>query len=172
METMTVSLIKNNELGMLKELAIRTYSAAFAHKNKPEVLNAYYEHAFSKAHLNKQLLNENSFWYFARKNEQIVGYLKLNVNDAQTEIQKPNGLEIERIYIDPRYLRKGYGKRLIDFSISKAKQLEKNYIWLGVWEENPEAITFYKKQGFIITSTHDYDMIAEVQTDYIMTLDI
>ena len=169
---MVVTPIKNSELDILQDLAIRTYSAAFAHNNKPEVINAYYEHAFAKAHLNKQLSSKDSLWFFARDNDVIIGYLKLNINKAQTEFCEPNGLEIERIYIDIPYLRKGYGKRLIDFSISKARQLEKNYIWLGVWEENPEAILFYKKQGFIITGTHDYDMIAEVQTDYIMTLDI
>lgn len=169
---MIVTPIKNSELDVLQDLAIRTYSAAFAYKNKPEVIASYYEYAFAKAHLNKQLSNEDSLWFFARDNDTIIGYLKLNVNQAQTEFQEPNGLEIERIYIDTTYLRKGYGKRLIDFSISKARQLKKNYIWLGVWEENPDAITFYKKQGFIITGTHDYDMIAEIQTDYIMTLEI
>ncbi|WP_405250565.1 GNAT family N-acetyltransferase [Dokdonia sp. Asnod3-C12] len=169
---MIVTPIKNSELDVLQDLAIRTYSSAFAHKNKPEVIASYYEYAFAKAHLNKQLSNEDSLWFFARDNDTIIGYLKLNVNQAQTEFQEPNGLEIERIYIDTTYLRKGYGKRLIDFSISKARQLKKNYIWLGVWEENPDAITFYKKQGFIITGTHDYDMIAEIQTDYIMTLEI
>ncbi|AEE20171.1 GNAT family N-acetyltransferase [Dokdonia sp. 4H-3-7-5] len=169
---MIVTPIKNSELDVLQDLAIRTYSAAFAHKNKPEVIASYYEYAFAKAHLNKQLATKDSLWFFARDNDTIIGYLKLNINQAQTEFQEPNGLEIERIYIDTTYLRKGYGKRLIDFSISKARQLKKNYIWLGVWEENPDAITFYKKQGFIITGTHDYDMIAEIQTDYIMTLDI
>jgi len=169
---MVVTPIKNSELDTLRDLAMRTYSAAFAYKNKPEVIADYYEFAFAKSHLNKQLSTKDSLWFFARDKDNIIGYLKLNINDAQTEFFEPNGLEIERIYIDIPYLRQGYGERLIDFSISKARQLKKNYIWLGVWEENPEAILFYKKQGFIITGTHDYDMIAEIQTDYIMTLDI
>ena len=58
------------------------------------------------------------------------------------------------------------------FAISKATELKKNYIWLGVWEENPAAIKFYKAHGFKVIGTHNYDMIAEIQTDYIMRLDI
>lgn len=169
---MELTTIKHSDLDTLRALAIRTYSAAFAHKNKPGVIEDYYKHAFAKAHLSKQLSNPQSYWYFAKDIDQIIGYLKLNIGNAQTEYQDQKGLEIERIYIDVPYLRKGFGAKLIDFSISKAKELKKNYIWLGVWEENPEAITFYKRHGFEITGTHDYDMVAEIQTDFIMRLDL
>lgn len=169
---MQISPIKHSELSILQSLAIRTYSAAFAHKNQPGVIEKYYEHAFAKAYLSKQLSNQESYWYFARDNDQIIGYLRLNVGESQTEFSEPYGLEVERIYIDIPHLRKGYGTKLLAFSISKAKELEKNYIWLGVWEENPEAIKFYKKHGFQTVGTHDYDMIAEIQTDYIMRLDV
>jgi len=124
--------------------------------------------AFAKAHLEKQLAVPQSFWYFIKNKDTIVGYLKLNTEEAQTEFKQPDGLEIERIYIDVPYLGKGFGKKAIDFAISEALKREKSYIWLGVWEENPDAIRFYKKCGFTITGTHPYDMIAEIQTDYIM----
>jgi len=157
---------------VLQALAIRTYIDAFAHKNKPGVLESYVESAFTKTYLETQLLNKNSFWFFIQINATIVGYLKLNVGTAQTEFQDQNGLEIERIYIDTPYLNKGFGKKAIDFSISEALKLEKNYIWLGVWEENPDAIRFYKRCGFKVTGTHAYDMVAEIQTDYIMQYDL
>ena len=160
------------DLDTLRVLAIRTYTAAFEHKNQPGVLEEYVVYAFAKAHLEKQLLDSNSHWYFLKQNDTIVGYLKLNTGEAQTEFQEAHGLEIERIYIDIPYLGKGYGKKAIDFSISQAQQLEKSYIWLGVWEENPDAIRFYKKCGFKITGTHAYDMVAEIQTDYIMQYDL
>ncbi|WP_299684648.1 GNAT family N-acetyltransferase [uncultured Dokdonia sp.] len=160
--------IQLQDITILRTLAIRTYTAAFAHKNKSGVLEKYVVHAFAKAHLEKQLLAPNSYWYFLKHNDAIVGYLKLNIGDAQTEFQQSDGLEIERIYIDSPYINQGFGKKAIDFSISEAQKLEKNYIWLGVWEENPDAIRFYKRCGFKITGTHYYDMIAEIQTDYIM----
>lgn len=169
---MEIVPILPTQLAKLRTLAIRTYSAAFANKNVPGVLEAYYETAFAKAELKSQLENPNSFWFFAKENDKITGYLKLNTTTAQTEFQEPEGLEIERIYIDTPYLNKGYGSKFIKFTVSKARELEKNYIWLGVWEENPEAIRFYKKHKFEIVGTHDYDMIAEIQTDYIMRRDL
>lgn len=162
--------ISIQDLDVLQALSIRTYTDAFAHKNKPGVIEDYMEHAFAKANLQQQLLDKNSYWYFIQTNDTIIGYLKLNIGTAQTEFQDQDGLEIERIYIDTPHLNKGFGKKGIDFAISQAHTLEKNYIWLGVWEENPDAIRFYKKNGFKITGTHQYDMIAEIQTDYIMQL--
>ncbi|WP_299766123.1 GNAT family N-acetyltransferase [uncultured Dokdonia sp.] len=160
------------DINTLRTLATRTYTNAFAHKNKPGVLEKYVVYAFAKAHLEKQLLAPDSYWYFMQQNDTIIGYLKLNIGNAQTEFQDKNGLEIERIYIDSPYVNQGFGKKAIDFSISEALKLEKNYIWLGVWEENPDAIRFYKRCGFKITGTHHYDMIAEIQTDYIMQYDL
>lgn len=160
--------IQQKDIPVLQALATRTYTHAFAHKNKPGVLEEYTGYAFAKAHLEKQLVVPHSFWYFIKNNDTIVGYLKLNTEEAQTEFQEPDGLEIERIYIDVPYLYQGFGKKAIDFAISEALKREKNYIWLGVWEENPDAVQFYKKCGFTITGTHPYDMIAEIQTDYIM----
>ena len=148
------------------------HSAAFEQKNLPGVLEKYYENAFAKAQLHKQLSTPESLWYFAKENKQTLAYLKLNLGKAQTEFQEPDGLEIERIYVDVPFLGQGIGSKLMKFAISKATELKKNYIWLGVWEENPAAIKFYKAYGFKIIGTHNYDMIAEIQKDYIMRLDI
>jgi ribosomal protein S18 acetylase RimI-like enzyme len=164
--------IQLQDLDVLQSLAIRTYTDAFVHKNKPGVIEGYMKHAFAKANLQQQLSDNNSYWYFIKDTDTIIGYLKLNIGNAQTEFQQQNGLEVERIYIDIPYLSQGFGKKAIDFSISEAHKLEKNYIWLGVWEENPNAIRFYKKCGFKVTGTHQYDMIAEIQTDYIMQYDL
>ncbi len=125
---MTIVPITLDKVEILQSLAIRTYTTAFGAKNKPGVLKKYYEYAFAKAHLEKELKVKDSFWYFAKKGQTILGYLKLNVGLHQTEFQEVDGLEIERIYIDTPYLRCGHGKKLVEFAINKARLLEKNYI--------------------------------------------
>lgn len=169
---MRLEKIKLSEINTLQKLAIDTYEASFGHKNKPGITEQYYEYAFAKAQLSQQLSNSQSFWYFVYIEEQIIGYIKYNILNAQTEFQEVDGIELERIYLINSHQNKGYGKRLIEFMIEKARTLKKKYIWLGVWEENPKAIQFYQQCGFKITGTHNYDMIAEIQMDYIMRLDL
>nr|WP_229746632.1 GNAT family N-acetyltransferase [Pedobacter mendelii] len=41
-------------------------------------------------------------------------------------------------------------------------------IWLGVWEENPRAIKFYEKNGFLAFDKHVFKMGDDIQTDIMM----
>uniref|UniRef100_UPI0034D9567F GNAT family N-acetyltransferase n=1 Tax=Lysinibacillus sp. GbtcB16 TaxID=2824761 RepID=UPI0034D9567F len=45
----------------------------------------------------------------------------------------------------------------------------KQHVWLGVWEKNENAITFYHKMGFVRTGAHSFYMGDEEQIDYIMS---
>ncbi|MEG2102651.1 MAG: GNAT family N-acetyltransferase, partial [Flavobacterium sp.] len=44
------------------------------------------------------------------------------------------------------------------------------YIWLGVWEENIRALSFYKKNGFVEFDKHIFVLGDEEQTDLLMKL--
>ena len=54
-------------------------------------------------------------------------------------------------------------------AIEIAIERNKDKIWLGVWEKNESAITFYNKIGFVQTGTHSFFMGEEEQIDFIMT---
>lgn len=45
-----------------------------------------------------------------------------------------------------------------------------DYIWLGVWEHNVDAIKFYEKQGFKKFDTHIFKLGDDEQTDNLMKL--
>ena len=49
-------------------------------------MKAYLERAFHKQQLEKELANLDSAFYFIYYEEEIAGYLKVNVNEAQSEL--------------------------------------------------------------------------------------
>jgi len=55
-------------------------------------------------------------------------------------------------------------------SIQEAKQRGCDSIWLGVWEKNPRAISFYQKWGFKEVGTHIFHVGDDPQRDFIMEL--
>jgi ribosomal protein S18 acetylase RimI-like enzyme len=57
---------------------------------------------------------------------------------------------------------------LLEQAIDFAKEKQKKYIWLGVWEHNPRAISFYERNGFEKFSSHPFPFGDEVQTDWLM----
>lgn len=52
------------------------------------------------------------------------------------------------ICIDPGYKRKGYGRKLLQFAISKAIEKNANVFFLEVRESNQSAIELYFSEGF------------------------
>jgi diamine N-acetyltransferase len=107
--------------------------------------------------------------YFVANTTKLAGYLKVNVNDGQSEEMGNESLEIERIYIKTNFQKHGLGKYLLNNAMEIAMEQNKKKIWLGVWEKNENAIAFYKKMGFVQTGSHSFFMGNEEQTDLIMT---
>jgi ribosomal protein S18 acetylase RimI-like enzyme len=101
-------------------------------------------------------MNSNSRFFFIYLDNLLAGYLKLNIDSAQTEKIDRNGLEIERIYIRKEYKRQGLGRQLLEFAIELATKERRKLIWLGVWEENENALLFYQMFGFRKNGTHNF----------------
>ena len=161
-----------SDLVILRQIAYQTFDETFRHLNTPENMKAYLDKAFDLAKLQQELSNQFSAFFFLFTENQLVGYLKVNQNQAQTDLQDPKSLEIERIYVKQEFKGKGLGRILIDKGIEVAKENNKEYVWLGVWEKNQAAIAFYKKMGFREVDTHHFVMGEEKQTDFIMRKDL
>ncbi len=168
METITIIKATVNDVDRLQKLAKQTFVEAFASSIDEENMSIYLERSFSVTKLTSELSNPMSQFYFASLNDEVIGYLKLNTGNAQTELVDLNALEIERIYVLAQYQSKKVGQLLFEKAIEIAKQITASYIWLGVWEENLRAISFYKRNGFEVFDKHDFKFGEEVQTDLMM----
>jgi diamine N-acetyltransferase len=157
------------DLHTLQEISYETFNDTFKHQNSSENMEAYLERAFNLKQLEKELSTMSSEFFFVYFKNEVAGYLKVNINEAQTEDLDDESLEIERIYIRKSFQMHGLGKYLINKALEKAVEKNKMIVWLGVWEKNENAIAFYEKMGFIKTGSHSFYMGDEEQVDYIMT---
>ena len=103
---------------------------------------------------------------------QIVAFAKLVKANSTKGLEGKSVVEIERFYIDKNLHGQLLGRKLMDFCTNWAKENSFETIWLGVWENNPNAIQFYKKMGFEFLGTHVFVLGTEVQTDFTMKKDI
>lgn len=149
-----------------------TFKAAFEAQNNPDDFLAYLNTAFSKKRLTEELKNSESHFFFVFNNEDLVGYFKLNEKQAQTDVNDETSYELERIYVITEFQGKGIGHWLIDRIINLALTEKKEYIWLGVWEQNTNAIRFYENKGFIKFGKHPYYIGQDKQMDWLMKLDL
>ncbi|MDX8344531.1 GNAT family N-acetyltransferase [Rossellomorea sp. YZS02] len=152
----------------LQEIGYETFKETFEDQNSQENMKAYLEAAFNIKQVEKELSNPLSHFFFVSINDVVAGYLKVNSGDAQSEEMDDDSLEIERIYIINKFQKNGLGKYLFNMAMDVAMEQNKKKIWLGVWEKNENAISFYKKLGFVQTGAHSFYMGDEEQTDLIM----
>ena len=161
-----------NDLEALRNIAWQTYDDTFRHFNTAANMDAYLASAFNREKLQAELANPHSTFFFLILEGALTGYLKLNDDSAQTDLNDPHALEIERIYVKRDFQGLGLGKALLGKAMDVARERRKRFVWLGVWEKNGNAIAFYKKMGFTQVGTHDFYMGKERQTDLIMRKEV
>lgn len=159
------------DLKELLELSKKTFYETFAAENTAENMQHYLDTNFSTEKLSDEINNPCSEFYFAKIDDEIIGYLKINSGTAQTELPDDDkAMELERIYVLPEFQGKKAGQILFDKAVEIAKEKNAEYIWLGVWEKNLKAIRFYEKNGFAAFGTHLFKLGDDEQTDIMMKL--
>jgi diamine N-acetyltransferase len=170
MTDISIEKVKLNNIDQLQKIGRQTFFETFSEVNTEENMTKYLEEGFSFEKLTAELSNKNSEFYFAKLDNNIIGYLKVNFGQSQTELKDDKALEIERIYVLKEFHGKKVGQLLYNKAIQIARQKKTDYVWLGVWEENPRAINFYRKNGFVEFDKHIFRLGNDEQTDIMMKL--
>jgi diamine N-acetyltransferase len=172
MDKIEIKKVTIVDIENLQNIGRQTFFETFAEANTEENMQKYLTENFSATKLKAELINPDSKFYFASINKKVVGYLKINFGQAQTELKVKNALEIERIYVLKEFHGKQVGQILYNKAIQVAKRHNVDILWLGVWEENTRAISFYKKNGFIEFDKHIFILGNDEQTDIMMKLEL
>ena len=172
MEDIEIKRVALSDIRRLQEVGRQTFFETFSAGNTEENMKKYLEEGFTEEKLNNELTNPDPEFYFAETNGKVIGYLKLNFGQSQTELQDDKALEIERIYVLKHFHGKKVGQLLYRKAMEIATQMNAEYVWLGVWEENPRAINFYKKNGFVEFDNHIFKLGSDEQTDIMMKLQL
>jgi ribosomal protein S18 acetylase RimI-like enzyme len=160
------------DLASLLDVAQTSFVQAFTEGNKPENVQAYLSQAFTPVQLEKEWRNPASTFLLASLEGKLVGYTKVNLAAAQTDVQDPDSLEVARLYTLEEVWGRGVGQFLLDAALAFAKEKGKTFVWLGVWEHNARAIRFYEKNGFKTFGSHPFPFGDEIQNDWLMRVEV
>jgi ribosomal protein S18 acetylase RimI-like enzyme len=160
------------DIEKLIAIGVETYSDTFASMNTAETMADYLAMAFDRDKIKAEIDHPDSTFLFLFVHGELAGYLNVNENEAQTDLRESGGLEIERIYLRKRFQGRGLWRVLLEKGLETAREKQKQYAWLGVWEGNTKAIGFYERAGFRKIGIHDFFMGTERQTDFVMRKDL
>lgn len=168
--TVSIRPLDTADLRALQKLSVKTFVDTFIDSNTADDLANCIYSLYNTEKLARELTAKHSYFYFVEVEGQVAGYLKLNTRYEQTEGQRDDSLEIERLYILPRFKGLHLGSKLMRFALDLAKEKGKKRVWLGVWEHNEPAKAFYSHWGFKRFSQHTFPVGSDPQTDELWEL--
>ncbi|MBF7097363.1 GNAT family N-acetyltransferase [Alkalibacter mobilis] len=156
------------DLFILQDISVSTYYDTFNLTSTKENMQLYLDGAYNTRKLMNELKNPLTEFYLVYFDNEPCGYMKTNEGDAQSDIKDSVSLEIERFYIVKRFHRNKFGTLMMQKVMEIAIQKGKEYVWLGVWENNHKAQRFYKKFGFKVFGKHPFVVGNVEETDLLM----
>ena len=111
-----------SEVNLLQNIAKETFVESFAEFNTLEDMEIYIEKEFSSEKLTQAIQHLDVGFYFAMIGSNVLGYMRINSGQSQTDINDENSLEIERIYILKKYQSKKVGQKLLNKALEIAKK--------------------------------------------------
>ena len=95
----------------------------------------------NETELLKIIHNNSVEIYLMKKNKKKIGFLEIDYRSS-------NEIKIVHLGIIENYIGKGYGKRLLNFAIKRAKKIGIKPLILQTNSlDHPNALIFYQKKG-------------------------
>lgn len=124
--------------------------------------------SFGEAVQAGEISNPNMITLLAEEDRRLVGFAQLRWGDAPDCISASSPGEIQRLYVLNEWHGKGVAQGLMNACLEKMKIHGSKVVWLGVWEQNPRAIAFYRKFGFMEVGDQVFSLGSKAQRDIIM----
>ena len=156
------------DAGLIADLSRQTFYDSFAADNTPENMDQFMNEQFTREKLMEEVGTAGNIFLLAYVGDEVLGYVRLRETTNPLLIVNGPAIEIARIYAVQHGIGKGIGSALMKRCIEIARQKNARVIWLGVWENNQKAISFYTKWGFEKFSEHVFMLGNDAQTDWLM----
>ncbi len=148
----------------IQKIAVRAWNHTHVPNIGQEQVDYMVSRIYSVEGLHKQM-NEGEKYILISENETPVGYLSFTIKDTER-------YHINKLYIDPDYHGKGFGKVLLDEAIKIIKNSGGSIVELHVNEHNTKAIGFYEKYGFRNIRLDHYPFEKYMIHDYLMEMEV
>lgn len=152
----------------LSRLAEATFRATFGAVNSAENMARHCEASYGEGIQALEIANANRVTLLAEHAGALIGFAQLKWERTPACITVDHAGEIQRLYVAEAWHGKGIAQTLMDACLEELRRHGSDVAWLGVWEHNPRAISFYKKLGFAVVGEQVFPLGDDPQRDMVM----
>ena len=164
----TIRPARPEDAPALARLAEATFRATFGATNAPEQMDRHCREHFGAPIQAAEIADPQAGTLLVDDGGSLIGYAQVRWGETPSCIAARSPGEIRRIYLVEAWQGRGLAQYLLAACIDAIRQRGSDAAWLGVWEQNPRAISFYRKCGFVEAGEHVFRLGTEPQRDVIM----
>ena len=154
----TIERVELEHIWELREIGIDSYLPHYVHLWKPSGIEWYMNRCFGDEFLQKELSDPIVEYYIVKESGENIGMMKLILKKALPDSDIENALYLEKIYFVKEWTGKGVGRKLIEFALNRASELNRDCVWLMAMDTSAKPIEAYEKAGFTI---HSYTNLGD-----------
>ena len=162
-----------SDAGALASFMERNFLAAYGDCSTPEnIAAAVSKHYGLEAQL-RQLADGDRANLVAELDGVLVGHAQLRFHgEAPPAVQPLPAAEIARFYVDTAWHGRGVAAAMMAETLRIALAHGAASLWLSVWQQQPQAIRYYEKEGFRIAGTLVFEVGDDPKDDWLMVRSI
>jgi ribosomal protein S18 acetylase RimI-like enzyme len=166
--SLSIRLAGPADAAAVGEFGERSFRETFGPDNRREDMDAYCASTYPVERQRAELSASDRVTLLAEVDGALAGYAQLRDGPAPGCVTGPDPIELLRFYVDRRWHGRGIAGALMEQTIAHARRRGRRTIFLAVWERNPRAIAFYRKQRFREVGSQPFQLGRDVQTDRVM----
>ncbi len=160
---------ESRDAAMLADLAARTFRDTYGAQNTPDNLGQYLAAHYSPALQAAELAEPGMTTLIAEVGGVPAGFAQVSARLPPPGLSAEGGRFLSRFYLEQEWIGRGIAQPLMTAVLDAARQSGASYLWLTVWQENPRAVAFYRKCGFVVAGETTFVLGGDPQVDWLMT---
>lgn len=170
--TFTIRRATIADAGRLAELAARTFLDTYAAFNDPADMTAHVDARYGEGKQVEELSDPAATYLVAETGNELIGYAYLVAQQEPAGVSLEAPVELVRFYVSRPWQGRGVALPLMEACVAEARRRGGRTLCLGVWEQNPRAIAFYRKAGFAIVGKTAFHLGSQRQVDHVMAMSL
>jgi GNAT superfamily N-acetyltransferase len=146
-----------------------TFVAAYGHCTDPRNLALFLARHYSPEIQRAEIEDAHGLTLLAGQGTDWAGFAQLRFDGAAGDgVTLARPVEVGRFYLAPAWHGRGVAAQLMRRAREEAARRGADGLWLNVWQQAPQAIRYYGKEGFRIVGRSVFPVGEDPQQDWVM----